>query len=79
MVVVKGVVNGKNYWSSVRTKAEASALILKIKNTYNKAYLWLEDLKGKIMMTYEKFADRYKITSPKRRSFWAVVGVVLGM
>lgn len=79
MIVVKGTLNGKGYWATVKDMAEARDLMTNLSKTYRKVIVWLEDLCGKIVMTYERLMDRIRTQVPKKRSFWVVIGVVLGV
>ena len=79
MIVVKGVVNGKSYWTSVKTMDEAKNLMSELYSMYKTVRVWLEDMAGKIVMTFEKMVDRVRLAVPKRRMFWWVLGAVLGI
>jgi len=78
-IILTGTVGGKRYWSTVESIAEAEEIIERLTRLYRKAFLWMEDLKGKVLVSFERLVDRMKFKAPKRRSVWTALGVIVGV
>jgi hypothetical protein len=78
-IVLTGTVGGKRYWSIVSSVSEAQEVILKLTRLYRKAYVWMEDLQGKVLVSFERLVDRMRFKAPKKRSVWTALGVIVGV
>jgi len=77
MYTIRGTLDGKLYWIIARDMGEVHSFLAAISKSYTKVKVWVEDLAGKIVLSFERFIDRLKMAVPKRRSIWRAVGQII--
>jgi len=77
MYTIRGTLDGKGYWFVAENMVDVHILLSAISKSYTKVKVWVEDLAGKIVLSFERFIDRLKMAVPKRRSIWRAVGQII--